>query len=194
MSRRVICSLGLVLIFLSVFGTAACASDDDSPWQLNLYMNIWGLGLGAGYDSFALLPEAKTTLYGSLCVTYEDWGFYRNPGNTLYTPGSGTDLGVFKRLDYVWSLGVIQDLPLGDGPEYPCEAFAFYKGRYDKNLLDASPIGSLIFVSGLPDAEGIMQHSFLAGTAYDSLTEDKELWTKRGYRAEVSCAVGTGDA
>lgn len=189
MSRRVLLTLGLVLIFLLVFGSASYAADADSPWRLDLYMNIWGLGLSAAYDGLTLIPGAETDLYGSLCATYEDWGFYRNPDGTPYIPGGGTDLGVYKRMDYVWSMGAIQELALGD---YPFEAFLFYKGQYDTNIPGASPAGSLIFASGLPDAEGIQQHSLLVGAAYDNMTADAERWTKRGYRAEVSLEWAPG--
>ena len=186
-TRKLWLLLGLLLLLLPLFATPADAAGDP-PWSTDLYLNIWGIGIGTEYGGLTLFDGLETGLELSLCATYEDWGFYRNIGDTPYDPpSSGSDLGKYKRMDYVWSLGVRQGLLAdpADGSNL-AELFLFYKGLSDQNLLDASPAGSLIFLSPLPDSEGIMQHSFLVGAAYDTITEDPDNWTSKGYRAEAS--------
>lgn len=177
--------LGLLLLLLPLFATPADAAD-DSPWSTDLYLNIWGIGIGAEYGGLTLLDGVRTGLDVSLCATYEDWGFY-DP------PSSDSDLGVYKRMNYVWSLGVRQGLlaDSADGGNL-AEFFLYYKGLSDRNLRGDSPAGSLVFDSGLPDSEGILQHSFLVGAAYDTITEDADTWASRGYRAEASFETAPG--
>ncbi len=197
-TRKLWGGLGFLFLSLLSFATPACAADlaeaGGPPWETDLYLNIWGIGLGAEYRGLALREGVETRLKLSLCATYEDWGFYRHPDTSRYDPpSSGGDLGQYKRVDYVWSLGVRQGVLAdpADGGNL-VELFLFYQGLSDHNLPGGSPAGSLVFASGLPDRGGILQHSFVVGAAYDTIAENPERWTSKGCHAEVSCEAAPG--
>jgi hypothetical protein len=169
-----------------------------------------GLDLTVGYRGWSLLPGVQTILQSTIGGGYEGLQTWRGTDYTPHVQIPAEDAaGHDRRLEFnspklQWELGMVQGLLWNERlARNRLEAFAFYRGRYERYLggrvywgtgesraasIEAYHDWWKANYAGT-DAEGIFETSFLFGLDSNTLVEDLHSRTLDGYYAETSLEV-----
>jgi hypothetical protein len=177
--------IGFIILFLMLpLASLFCDFFDDT--EIGPGIRFWGADLELRYKGLPLAAPLVTRWCVVFGGGYEQPGYYRNADGSLYTPpyDSSTNLALYNRTEYQWGLGIKQGILFDDRKkDNLLEGYLIYRGRYDQ---EDSPAGSLVFASGLPDSDGIIQHSFTGGVFFDSVVVHPEQRKRTGVSADMS--------
>jgi hypothetical protein len=183
----------LFWIILGMIATPAFAVEnyaDNSVWEFKFLDNfdIWNGEVTCIYKGYHFVKGVNTSFWLTVGGGYKDEYFFRKNDGTLYDPlDQGVNLAPYKQSSCYWDFGIKQGLVFDDlNNRNLIEAFVFYKSRSDQNIRSESPEGSLIFQSGLPDDDGILQNTLKVGLTYNSIITNNRLQTKKGVFSQIS--------
>ncbi|OHD27175.1 MAG: hypothetical protein A2Y38_17525 [Spirochaetes bacterium GWB1_59_5] len=143
-----------------------------------------GLDLTLIYTGLELSDAADTKLFLKAGGGYENASLIRDP--VTGDPWTATIAGnEYDILNFQWELAFIQGFSRrGDGDNL-LEAFAFYRGRFDRYPNEA--LSDAVF----SDIEGLFGTSIMGGVSYDSRAQNRHR-SKQGVYAEASVEWGPG--
>jgi hypothetical protein len=184
--------LGIALIIAALLlslSTPAYAGSDDPQWQFQSYLRLWGIDLEFIYEGLQFINGVDTNLWISAGGGGETIGFYREglDGTTPYTPpDTGTDLGLFNRSNFLWTLGLSQGLIYDETNQRNLlELMAYYRSS-SETYTKLNGINANIFSTNLKDKDGILQNSALVGIVYKGIALDPDTQVKQGIYAEAT--------
>jgi hypothetical protein len=176
----------------------------DLPLAFDVAPRIWGLDLAVGFTGLELLEGRHTTIWL--------WGGGGWEKKTLYRLADGTIVGdyfdlatgslssapaladpdedpFFQRAEGKWQLGIVQGFVAApdDRPDL-LVGFLYYRGQYDVHL-DQGALLSAVPTYAFPDQDGILQHSLIAGAAWQAVIRNAHT-VKSGLEAEASAEWG----
>ena len=164
------------------------ASAARPPVLFDLGVRLLGADVYLGYRGLTVPPNPDTILWVALGGGYEWLNYFRDSANHLYTGGGGYSLDdvTYDRINGRFDLGIAQGMVWNERLKFNLlEAFLFYKMRVDY-VVDNPSKNELILDSGLPDAAGLLQNSFLIGMSYNDLDKNDPHWKLSGVYAELS--------
>jgi hypothetical protein len=181
----------VVAVLLLSLSLPAYGDSDGSPWELQTYLRLWGIDLSLVYQGMEFINGLDTNLWLSAGWGTEVIGFYReSDGVTPYTPLSGeTDLGVFNRTNFLWTLGLSQGLIYDKiNQRNLLEIMAYYRSSSEEywkysgvpaNIFEMDP-------EEYEDYKGILQNSVLLGIVYKGMALNPDTQVRQGIYAEAS--------
>ncbi len=204
--------LGVVAAVLVLFGAATAGAQSTTPkgewtftgWGLYSYW-LWGFAPSGGsidilYNGVHLFDGVDTIFENDIGAGWQTNVFYRDPvTGGLYT-GSDTTVTSYDQVEFLDDLGIRQGILWNPDQERNLlEAFLFYRLRYDHNFQtqdgnnpgfsnDINP--ALIFQSGYPDAEQILNNAVIVGLSLNTEEKDPVHKTRQGVYAEASAEWG----
>ncbi len=176
------------LLFLAV-PLVPAFSDFWSDTEFIPDVRFWGGGLELRYKGWSLAEPLVTRLCILGAAGYEDPAYFRESNGSRYTPptDASTNLAVYKRMEAVWGLGIKQGILFDERKnDNLLEAHLLYRGRYDNHVESASIANSLVFDSGLPDANGILQNSLVTGLFANTVVIHETQRKRNGISADAS--------
>jgi len=167
-----------------------CEEEDESVFSFYPIPRFWGLDLEFSYFGIKLISPMLTRFDIMLGSAYEAVNYYRNIDNSHYIPPSSGDLSEYYKWNINWAIGIRQGLLFNHHKnDNLLETYLLLRSIYDINLEDNSP-NSLIFNSGLTEAEGIMQNTIVTGILVDNMIEDENLFCRQGYSCNLTFEYG----
>jgi hypothetical protein len=184
------------VLILLVVACGAAYGQDGFPLVFDVSPVLWGLDLGVGYKGISFAPGMDTILWIYGGGAYEQMTYERLPDGTLIsgqapeTIAPGED-PFYNRWSARWQLGIAQGIVWNPRVEANLlEAFLFYRGRADFNLRSPTNADQLLFLSSIPDRNGIFQNALLLGVKFNDLLFDPRHKTSHGVSGEVSAEWG----
>lgn len=176
-----------MLLVIMVIFLVAPAQAAGGDWTRRMELRIWGFDLAYSRTGTPLLNGVDTHYFFSAGGGYQKFGFYRKVDHTAYTPPEeGNNLALYRNANLTWSAGLRQGLIYDLARRRNLvDLVLIYNGRYDHHFKDKNP-EALLFASNLPDRDGGVQNSLLAGLVYDGVDVNREQWLKHGLYAEAS--------
>lgn len=204
MTRTVRAALAAAL-FVAL--AAAPLAAGDLPLAFDVSPRIWGADLGIGYTGLELLEGRDTTIWLWAGGGWEQMPFYRtadgtmageyldlatgtvSPMPTFVPPLDADDDPFYQRAEAKWQLGIVQGIVAApeDRPDLVV-GFLYYRGRWGAHLEQGRLIADTPTYD-FPDQDGILQHSLLAGAAYQGVVKNAHT-VKSGIAAEASVEWG----
>ena len=194
--KGLVISVVTLVLMLGAFAPA-WSMDNESPVTFDIPLRWLGADLGVGYRGLALLPGVDTTFWVYAGGGYEWMNYFRDSSGALLGPGSvapGTEdtNNTFNRWEAAWRLGVDQGFLWNERTKTNrFEAFFFYRGVYDDNMISATIVPAL-FSSGLPDRTGGLLNTLQFGLFYDDLLFNVKHKIYDGFNAEATAEWGPG--
>ena len=179
--------LFLLILLLGIQAIAGAGILDDI--EIVPGIRFWGADIGINYKGISFIPSLTTRLCIWFGGGYESVGYFRDPDGIQYDPYDSEgepDLAFFDRLEFLWALGIRQGIlfdPAKDDNLF--EVHLFYRGQYDEDYEDSED-PEYIFLSDLPDSEGILLHTIVAGLFFDTEVIDKAQRKRNGIKADIS--------
>jgi hypothetical protein len=185
----------LAAVFFTAVGRGEAAGQEGRfPFVFDIVPVIWGCDVGIGYRGWSALSGLDTILWVYAGGGYEQMTYQRLPDGTLITGKApawvapGTD-PFYNRWSGRWQLGIAQGISWNPRIEANLlETFLFYRGRLDSNQQSGG--SQLLFLSTIPDRNGIFQNALLAGLKLNDLSLDPRTKMKKGVLAELSLEWG----
>jgi hypothetical protein len=180
-------SICLLVVFLVSLVPAFSDILDDT--EIVPGIRFWGADLEFRYKGIKLIQPLVTRFCFLIGSGYEDPGYFRNPDGSEYTPPIDyvNDLSIYKRFNLTWGVGVRQGILFDQRKnDNLLEAHLLLRGRYDKDIESASIPGSLIFQSGLPDKNEMLQNSIVAGAFFNTIVIHPKQRKRTGISADMS--------
>ncbi len=180
----------LILVLLISFTIFCDEEEDKSVFSLYPIPRFWGVDLEFSYYGIKLISPMLTKFDIMLGSAYEAANYYRNIDNSYYIPLSVDDLSEYYKWNINWAIGIRQGLLFNHHKnDNLLEAYLLLRGIYDINLEDNSP-NSIIFNSGLTEAEGIIQNTIVIGMLFDNMIQDDNLFCREGYSCNLTFEYG----
>jgi len=195
-------SRAIFLLLAAAVARGFCESGSDdgrSDLLFDVNPREWGGNVGVGYRGLGLVSGLDTILWAYAGGAYDgaplgSINFWRRSDGSLIvgTALSSTEKASFDRVGGEWQLGAAQGILWNARKKVNLlEGFLFLRGRAYVNLVDSdSATDQLIYLSGLPDAQGSLQNSLLAGLSFDDAVTDARTKVIDGKSAELSVEWG----
>ena len=157
-------------------------------WQLSPYPVFWGAGIAVEYGGIRFFEGVDTIFMMGFDGAYENLAYFRYLDGTRYDPprepaSLSKGFGAYDDVRFNWHVGVRQGLLYdAESSKNLLELFLIYRGLFKHNIDN----GSLMLISGLSDAHGILQNSLIPGIAFDTVKGNPAHNTRQGFRAETS--------
>ena len=142
-------------------------------------VRIWGGDVAFGWKGWDLFPGVDTVLWASTGGGWQGSHYFSSDDDSL-VPADPDD-ALFKNLNVDWRLGVAQGILFNPAQERNLlEFLLLYRGKYH----DYSDDNGVL--TGLPEENGLLQHSFTLGLLFDNTLVDKPSLNSRGIYAVLS--------
>ncbi len=179
----------LILLFILitlVAGNGAAASFRTDNLVIMSSLKPWGINTATGYRGYSLLEDRDTIFWLLLGGRASQRGYFRDyEDNNRDEEVSDYDDINYWAYNLNWGCGFSQGLV--DDPRKATDLVyltAYYKGVREW-YHEQSP-DQIIFDSIRPDKNGILQNSFIAELAVDSVLKDKESGMRQGFFSNAS--------
>ena len=183
-------SASILALALAAFATASAAAEGFSYGVAGLRRNWFavptGLDMYAAYEEQWLGDGLATELWAKAGGGYEARNLFRDKvtGDPL-SPSDAADTNAYTWANFQWELGVIQGIVQGGYKADLLEAFAFYRGRFDKTVDGAGT------TPAFGDWDELFYTGFIGGLSWNGLFASSH-GLKSGVYAEASFEVGPG--
>jgi len=158
--------LALALLLAASVAAADGRQDVLFRWDVRL----WGGDAAWGYRGWRLFQGVDTVLWGSAGAGWQSANYFDEDDDEI---APSAEPG-YSMLAADWRLGLAQGILFNpDQDRNLLEALLLYRGKY-QHYRDGATL------AGLPDENGILQNSILAGVVFDNHLEQEEFKTREG--------------
>jgi hypothetical protein len=200
--RHLVKRIAVAALFAASFGTLALGAQDKGlsfgvdGLRIKWFAVPTGLDLTAAFKGLDLAQGPKTILFAKAGGGYEDNKIFRDDATGEPLPLYSLQGGAMKRtpqvvkdwVNFQWELALIQGIIPAVDPatkkDNLLEAFAYYRGRFDKVLSDKT-------ASVFPDRYDLVYTGFMGGLSLNALAVDGH-GLKSGIYAEASLEGAPG--
>jgi hypothetical protein len=166
--------LALVMLFgFAAAGLPALPEDLLFRWDVR----FWGGDVALGWKGWDIVPGVDTILWASVGGAWQN-NFYFAGDDELAPP---LDTVSYGNWNADWRFGVAQGILFN--PEQDrnlLELLLLYRGKVHHYSYDN------LVLAGLPEEDGLLQHSLTAGLLFDNTAEDKPSLNMRGLYSVLS--------
>jgi hypothetical protein len=141
---------------------------------------IWGADVAFGWKGWDLFAGVDMILWASVGGGWQGNRYFSGDDDNTMEPPDPDDARYGNR-NVDWRFGVAQGIVFNPDQERNLvELLLLYRGKYH----DYSDDNGVLF--GLPEANGLLQHSLTAGLLFDNVSEDKASLNSRGIYGVLS--------
>jgi hypothetical protein len=145
---------------------------------------LWGLDLALGWKGWDLFPGVDTVLWASTGGGWQSNLLFDDPDDSTAPARAQLDTIDYSYLSLDWRLGVAQGLVFDPAQDRNLvELLLLYRGKYQHYLYDHGVL------DGLPERDGLLQHSLVVGLLFDNTFRDKISLNRRGYYGALSAEL-----
>ncbi len=143
---------------------------------------IWGGDAAFGWKGWDLFPGVDTVLWASAGAGYQASHYFDFDDDSVIPVDPGSFL--YNNLNVDWRFGVAQGILFNPAQNRNLvELLLLYRGKY-QHYVDKNGV-----LAGLPEQNGLLQHSLTVGLLFDSTSEDKPSLNSRGLYAVLSAEL-----
>jgi hypothetical protein len=175
-------SLYFALIVVLGFAAAALPALPALPEDLLFKwdVRIWGGDVAFGWKGWDLFPGVDTVLWASTGGGWQGSHYFDGSDDDTLGPAD-PDTALYKNLNVDWRFGVAQGILFNPAQERNLlEFLLLYRGKYHDYSDDHDVL------TGLPEENGLLQHSLTLGLLFDNTLVDKPSLNSRGIYAVLS--------
>ena len=175
---------------------AAMATVETSGFQVGVNhidpFDPW-LQLNPSYH-FELVPGLACSIEATIGAYYSNKGvWFRDAAGTWIVNDAQAFTQVpFTRLGLEWGLSLEQMVFSPQDLFRGLSLVLGYRGQYQENRPAESPANSLVFTSGLSDAQGFQLNSVFFGLKWYDVTKNRALNIQSGNWTELTAETGNG--
>ncbi len=179
MRNRLFLRLALSGVF-SLAGAAGWALPDLPEDLLFKWdQRIWGGDVAFGWKGWDLFRGVDTVLWASAGGGWQGNRYFASDDDTLVP--ADPDAARYDNLNVDWRLGVAQGILFNPAQDRNLlEFLLLYRGKYHDYFDDNGVL------TGLPEENGLLQHSFTAGLLFDNVSVERPSLNSRGIYAVLS--------
>ncbi len=146
-------------------------------------VRIWGGDLAFGWKGWDLFPGVDTVLWASAGGGWQASNYFSAPDDDTLVPADPADAR-YQNLNLDWRFGAAQGILFNPAQDRNLvELLLLYRGKYH-DYFDQN--GAL---SGLPEEDGLLQHSLLVGLLFDNTFRDGVSLNRRGIYGVLSAEL-----
>jgi hypothetical protein len=142
-------------------------------------VRIWGGDLAFGWKGWDIFSGVDTVLWASAGGGWQGERYFDGDDDTIVPADPNTVRYNYLNVD--WRFGVAQGILFNPAQDRNLlELLLLYRGKY-QDYSDSNGV-----LAGLPEQDGLLQHSLTAGFLLDNTLEDKASLNWRGVYAVIS--------